>query len=205
MLHTKWARLALVGLIAAAVVSVAAFPAVGLAGLILNRITYIYNHPPAPLNIPPTAQITSVYANDGKTLITTFYDERRRDVSLAEIPTVMQQAMVAAEDTRFYQHGGVDLRSVLRAFVNNGQSGQAQQGASTLTMQYVRNVLKNDPGLSPQQRIDATADTPARKLQEARYAIALEKTMTIVSSFHGKSPCGARQPPHRSTTFLPRT
>ena len=148
ILHTKFARLALVGLIAAAVVAIAAFPAVGLSGLLLNRIAYIYNHPPTPLNIPQTAQITSVYANDGKTLITTFYDERRKDVSLSEIPPVMQQAMVAAEDTRFYQHGGVDLRSVLRAFVSNNQSGGAQQGASTLTMQYVRNVLKEDPNLS---------------------------------------------------------
>jgi membrane peptidoglycan carboxypeptidase len=175
MLHTKWARLALVGLISAAVVSVAAFPAVGLGGLILNRLTYIYNHPPAPLNIPPTAQITSVYANDGKTLITTFYDERRKDVSLSEIPPAMLQAMVAAEDTRFYQHGGVDLRSVVRAFVNNGQSGQAQQGASTLTMQYVRNVLKEDPNLTPQQRVDATADTAGRKIAEMRYAVDLDK------------------------------
>src|SRR5215468_114911 len=165
----------MVGLIAGAVVSVAAFPAVGLGGLILNRLTYIYNHPPAPLHIPQTAQITSVYANDGKTLITTFYDERRRDVTLAEIPKVMQQAMVAAEDTRYYQHGGVDLRSVLRAFVNNGQSGQAQQGASTLTMQYVRNVLKEDPNLSVQQRVDATADTAGRKIAEMRYAVALDK------------------------------
>jgi membrane peptidoglycan carboxypeptidase len=175
ILHTKWARLAWVGLIAAAVVSVAAFPAVGLGGLILNRLTYIYNHPPAPLHIPQTAQITSVYANDGKTLITTFYDERRRDVALSEIPAAMQQAMVAAEDTRFYQHGGVDLRSVLRAFVNNGQQGQAQQGASTLTMQYVRNVLKEDPSLTPQQRVDATSDTAGRKIAEMRYAVDLDK------------------------------
>jgi membrane peptidoglycan carboxypeptidase len=175
ILHTKFARLALVGLIAAAVVSVAAFPAVGLAGILLNRITYIYNHPPTPLNIPQTAQITSVYANDGKTLITTFYDERRKDVSLSEIPTVMQQAMVAAEDTRFYQHGGVDLRSVLRAFVNNSSSGSGQQGASTLTMQYLRNVLKEDPNLTIQQRVDATADTAGRKIAEMRYAVALDK------------------------------
>jgi membrane peptidoglycan carboxypeptidase len=175
ILHTKFARLALVGLIAAAVVSVAAFPAVGLAGLLLNRITYIYNHPPAPLNIPQTSQISSVYANDGKTLIATFYDERRKDVPLSQIPTVMQQAMVAAEDTRYYQHGGVDLRSVLRAFVNNSSSGSGQQGASTLTMQYVRNVLKEDPNLTVQQRVDATADTAGRKIAEMRYAVALDK------------------------------
>ena len=57
----------------------------------------------------------------------------------------MRQAIVAAEDTRFYQHGGVDLRGVLRALVSDARSGGAAQGASTLTMQYVRNVLKSDP------------------------------------------------------------
>jgi len=175
ILHTKGARLAMVGLIAGAVVAVVAFPAVGLGGVILKSITSFYNTPPSPLHIPQTAQITSVYANDGKTLITTFYDERRRDVSLAEIPKVMQQAMVAAEDTRYYQHGGVDLRSVVRAFVNNGQGGSAQQGASTLTMQYVRNVLKEDPTLTPQEHVDATADTAGRKIAEMRYAVDLDK------------------------------
>ena len=175
ILHTKGARLAMVGLIAGAVVAVVAFPAVGLGGVILKSITSFYNTPPSPLHIPQTAQITSVYANDGKTLITTFYDERRKDVSLAEIPKVMQQAMVAAEDTRYYQHGGVDLRSVLRAFVNNGQGGSAQQGASTLDMQYVRNVLKEDPNLTPQQHVDATADTAGRKIAEMRYAVDLDK------------------------------
>ena len=175
ILHTKGARLAMVGLIAGAVVAVVAFPAVGLGGVILKSITSFYNTPPSPLHIPQTAQITSVYANDGKTLITTFYDERRKDVSLAEIPKVMQQAMVAAEDTRYYQHGGVDLRSVVRAFVNNGQGGSAQQGASTLDMQYVRNVLKEDPTLTPQEHVDATADTAGRKIAEMRYAVDLDK------------------------------
>jgi membrane peptidoglycan carboxypeptidase len=86
--------------------------------------------------------------------------------------------MVAAEDTRFYQHGAVDLKSVLRALVSDGRSGQIQQGASTLTMQYVRNVLKNDPNLTPEQRAAATQDTPGRKIQEVRYGVTLEKSMT---------------------------
>jgi membrane peptidoglycan carboxypeptidase len=119
-----------------------------------------------------------VYASDGKTLITSFYDENRRDVTLDQVAPIMQQAIVAAEDVRFYQHGGVDLRAIVRAGFADANNGVAQQGASTLTMQYVRNVLKNDPNLTPQQRIDATEDTTARKLQEARYAIALEKTLS---------------------------
>lgn len=133
---------------------------------------------PPQLLAPPTAQVTRIYADDGKTLITTFYDEDRHDVALGQISTTMRNAIVAAEDTRFFEHGGVDARGVARAFVNDTQDGGAEQGASTLTMQVVRNVLKEDPNLTPQERIDATADTPARKLKEAEYAIELEHRLT---------------------------
>jgi membrane peptidoglycan carboxypeptidase len=133
---------------------------------------------PPQLLAPPVAQVTRIYADDGKTLITTFYDEDRHDVALTQISKTMQDAIVAAEDTRFFQHGGVDARGVARAFVSDSQAGGAEQGASTLTMQLVRNVLKEDPNLTPQERIDATADTPARKLKEAEYAIELEHRLT---------------------------
>ena len=133
---------------------------------------------PAQLLNPPTAQVTRVYANDGKTLITTFYDEDRHDVALGQIAGVMQQAIVAAEDVRYYQHGGVDLKGAVRALVTDAQSGQATQGASTLTMQVVRNVLKEDPTLTPAERAGATADTPARKLKEVQYAIELEQRLS---------------------------
>jgi membrane peptidoglycan carboxypeptidase len=72
----------------------------------------------------------------------------------------------------------VDLRSVLRAAVSDVTSGGAAQGASTLTMQYVRNVLKTDPNLTPEQRQAATQNSLQRKLQEMRYATALEKKLS---------------------------
>lgn len=133
---------------------------------------------PAQLITPPDAQATRIFANDGKTLITTFYDENRHDVGLADIAPVMQKAIVAAEDTRFFQHGGVDPKGVLRALVSDTSSGHAQQGASTLTMQYIRNVLKEDPNLTAAQQKSATADTLTRKLREAQYAIELEQVLT---------------------------
>ncbi len=171
----KASRLAVSGILAGAALAVFAFPAAGLYGLILNRVTNFYNTAPDALEIPQNAQITTVYANDGKTLITKFYDERRHDVALNQISPYMQEAIVASEDARFYKHGGVDLRSVIRAFVSNGRGDNAQQGASTLTMQYVRNVLKEDPNLSPQRRVDATANNAGRKITEMRYATALDK------------------------------
>ncbi|MCM4079615.1 transglycosylase domain-containing protein [Paractinoplanes hotanensis] len=133
---------------------------------------------PAPLLKPSAAQLTRVYANDGRTLITTFYDEDRHDVTLAQIAPVMQKAIVAAEDTRFYEHGGVDLKGVARALVSDARSGRAGQGASTLTMQLVRNVLKEDPSLTAAERAQATEDTPGRKLREIEYAVELESHLT---------------------------
>ena len=127
---------------------------------------------------PVTDQVTRVYAGDGKTLIATFYDEDRHDVTLGQIAPVMQKAIVAAEDVRFYEHGGVDPKGVLRALVADAGQGRAGQGASTLTMQLIRNALKNDPNLTPAQRAAATVDTPARKIREAEYAIQLEQRLS---------------------------
>ncbi|WP_338090789.1 transglycosylase domain-containing protein [Planosporangium thailandense] len=170
--------LLLCGVLSGAVLAAAAFPTAAFAGMIVNSAASWYVDLPSDLQTPPDEQTSYVYASDGKTLITTFYDQNRRDVGLSDIAPVMQQAIVAAEDTRFYQHGGVDVRSLLRAFVKDTASGQTAQGASTLTMQYVRNVLKNDPSLTPEQRAQATVDTPGRKIQEIRYAATLEKRLS---------------------------
>jgi membrane peptidoglycan carboxypeptidase len=183
-LTRRLGRFVLCSVVAGVLVAVAALPFALLAGTTLRAGSDVWEGLPTDLATPRPPQITYVYANDGKTLITAFYDENRREVPLDQIAPVMLQAVVAAEDSRFYEHGGVDAKSVLRALVSNSQ-GRAQQGASTLTMQYVRNVLKNDPGLSPQQRIDAAVDTPARKLREMRYAVALEKRLSKQDILNG--------------------
>jgi membrane peptidoglycan carboxypeptidase len=172
------ARLSGVLILIGALVGVAAIP----AGMALSSGARWADQQradlPAQLLSPSASQVTRIYANDAKTLITTFYDEDRHDVGLARIAPVMRQAIVAAEDTRFYDHGGVDLRGVVRALVKDGSSGTAAQGASTITMQLVRNTLKEDPTLTAAERADATADTPARKLREIQYAVELEQRLT---------------------------
>jgi membrane peptidoglycan carboxypeptidase len=159
-------------------VAAAALPLSAVIGLAAKAGSDAYEEMPTALETPTPAQTTFVYANDAKTLLTTFYDQNRRDVALADVAPVMQRAIVAAEDARFYEHGGVDIRGVLRAIVSDTRSGEAAQGASTLTMQYVRNVLTTDPSLSVKDRADALADTPGRKLREMHYATALEKVMS---------------------------
>jgi membrane peptidoglycan carboxypeptidase len=164
------------GLLAGVVVAAAAFPAVAMTGLAAKAGADAFDNLPSVLTVQQSPQVTYVYASDAKTLLTTFYDEYRRDIPINDVATVMKQAMVASEDTRFYLHNGVDIKGVARAFVNN-QSGGSQQGASTLTMQYVRQALEYS-ATDPQQIVDATADTPGRKLREMHYALALEKQLT---------------------------
>ncbi|WP_258378344.1 transglycosylase domain-containing protein, partial [Micromonospora endophytica] len=167
----------LTGVLAGLVLAVAALPGNLLLGFAAQAALREYAALPDALRTPATPQRSYLYANDGKTLITTFYDVNRTDVALAEIAPVMQQAIVAAEDRRFYDHGGVDLRGMLRALVSNVSSG-TEQGGSTLTMQYVRNVLKSDPNRTAEERAAATEQTVGRKLQEIRYAKALEQQLS---------------------------
>ncbi|MDG4828787.1 transglycosylase domain-containing protein [Solwaraspora sp. WMMD1047] len=168
--------LALTGLIAGVFMAAAALPSSLLVGFGIKAAAGEFEDLPAALRTPPIAQRSDLYANDGITLITSFYDENRVAVPMDAVAPVMRDAMVAAEDIRFYEHPGVDLRSVLRAFVANQRAGgEVRQGASTLTMQYVRNVLKSDPNLTEAERAAATVTSPGRKLREMRYAIAVER------------------------------
>lgn len=168
----------LAGVLAGLVLAVAALPGNLLFGLVTRSALGAYAALPDALRTPATPQRSYIYANDGKTLITTFYDVNRTDVPLSEIAPVMRQAIVAAEDRRFYDHGGADLRGLLRAVVANVTGGGTEQGGSTLTMQYVRNVLKTDPSRTAEERKAATDPTVGRKLQEIRYASALEKSLS---------------------------
>jgi membrane peptidoglycan carboxypeptidase len=171
------AALLLCGLLAGIVVAAAAFPAVAMSGLAAKAGADTFDKLPDQLDVLPAPQISYVYANDGKTLLAMLYDENRRDVPLSDVATAMQQAIVASEDARFYEHHGVDIKGVARAFVANQQTNGVNQGASTLTMQYVRQAISYS-ARTPQEVIDATEQTPARKLREMKYALALEKKLT---------------------------
>ena len=89
--------------------------------------------------------------------------------------------MIAVEDQRFYEHRGVDIQGLIRAQLENTASGSIQQGASTLTMQYVRNVLVT-AARTPEQVQAARERTTARKLQEIRYAVQLERELSRTRS-----------------------
>src|SRR5512139_432733 len=81
-----------------------------------------------------------ILSADGE-LLGEFGEERRALVKITEVPDVMKKAILAAEDDRFYEHGGVDYMGVLRAAISNFTAGGAKQGASTITMQVARNFF----------------------------------------------------------------
>ena len=163
---------------AALVVAGIALPGVLLAGAATTTVAHSVRSLPDGIDPTSPPQPSVLYAADGTTRIATFYSQYRKPVQLKQVSKVMQQAMVAAEDRRFYEHGAVDAKGVLRAAAANLRNGAVDQGASTLTMQYVRNVLKNDQNVSAAERKAATQDTLSRKLQEVRYAAELEHTMS---------------------------
>jgi penicillin-binding protein 1A len=116
------------------------------------------------------AESSKIYAGDG-TLITTLHGvENRTIISLTKIPQHFQDAVIAIEDERFYEHEGVDLRAVLRALVRNVSSGDVEEGGSTITQQYVKNTLIA-PG-------ETAAQTLRRKINEAALARQLEQKLT---------------------------
>ena len=104
-----------------------------------------------------------IYSADG-VLLGEFGEERRDFTPIAEIPKVMQQAVLAAEDARFYEHGGVDYKGVLRAGLANF-GGLGTQGASTITMQVAKNFYLS------------TEKTLTRKIYEALLALKIESKL----------------------------
>ena len=106
--------------------------------------------------------ITTVYADDGRK-IAEFYNERRIVVPLAEMPEALITAFIAAEDSRFYKHQGIDILSIIRAFMKNLEAGTIVQGGSTITQQVTKSFL-----LSPERSY-------TRKMKEAILAYRIEK------------------------------
>ena len=148
------------------------------ASTVTNEGVALFDDVPDDLKPGPLSQMSTVLAADGSRLAT-FYAQNRIVVPLDQVSQAMKDAIVSIEDERFYQHSGVDAEGVLRAVVNNATGG-AQQGASTLTQQYVKNVLIDQAQQDgdPFGIIEARKDSNARKIREMKYAIAIEKQMT---------------------------
>lgn len=156
-------------------------PVAAATSTVTNGGVEAFNDLPTELEPQPLAQASNIYAADGTTLLARLYSDNREVVPLDQISENLQHAAIAVEDRRFYTHGGIDPQGMARALVSNLRGGDDQrQGASTLTQQYVKNVLidlaKREDDLAAVQA--ASESTISRKLREAKLAIALEKRMT---------------------------
>ena len=163
---------AVAGLLTAGLV----MPFAGAAGLGVKQTTDQFEALPSQLTTTPNKVRSTMVDGEGNT-IATFFDENRIDLASDEIAPVMKQAIVAIEDSRFYQHGAIDLRGTLRALVRNQQAGGVSQGGSTITQQYVKLTLL-EGARSTADRKAAIEDTYGRKIQELRYAIAIEDSLS---------------------------
>jgi penicillin-binding protein 1A len=112
---------------------------------------------------PPT--VTRIFARDGR-LMGEFYAERRIEVPYSRLPRHLVLAFVAAEDSRFFEHPGVDLIGIVRAFFRNLEAGEIVQGGSTITQQLVKRIL-----LTSEKSF-------ARKVKEAVLAYRIENYLT---------------------------
>ena len=152
-----------------------AAPFVGATAALTKASAELFEELPSDFNVQQPSQISTLLAADG-TEITKFYAENRIVVPLNSISVNMQNAIVAVEDQRFYQHQGVDPTGMVRALVSNNAGG-SRQGASTLTQQYVRNTLIETGLKNEAHKLvrDATESTVARKLREMKFALSLEQ------------------------------
>jgi membrane peptidoglycan carboxypeptidase len=154
-----------------------ALPLVGGAAVAAKTAAQDFQALPSDLQAGTPAQASVVLASDG-TRIATFYDENRVAVPLSKVALVMKKAILAIEDVRFYDHGGVDLKGTLRALVSNSGGTASRQGGSTLTQQYVKNLLIQLSDGDPDKIAAARAPTIKRKVQELKYALEIEKRMS---------------------------
>ncbi|MEP6695833.1 MAG: penicillin-binding protein [Pseudonocardiales bacterium] len=166
---------ALLGIVSAFLV----FPVFGGAGLAAKAAAATFDSLPTDLKTPPLPQASTLQTADGK-YVASFYSENRITVTLAQVPPNVRNAVIAIEDSRFYEHRGVDTRGIIRAFIRNQQAGGDVQGASTLTQQYVKRVLLEQAVQAGNKAaaVAAVDKNKGRKLREIRYALALEDRLS---------------------------
>jgi membrane peptidoglycan carboxypeptidase len=171
---TALAKLAAMVAVAGVLVAAMLLPFVGGTGLVARNSSTLLDALPVELTDKTPSGNTRVLASDGS-VITEFFTNNRTPVTPDQISEVMKQAIVDIEDSRFYEHNGLDVQGTLRALAKNLAAGGVEEGGSTLTQQLVKQTLLQTAS-TPEEQQAATAQTVGRKLKEARLALALEQT-----------------------------
>ncbi len=152
--------------VAACLVALGLFPVFGGVGYAVKAVDSRLLTGKGTISIPQFPERSSIYSANKKLLATLYLNENRVYVTLDQIDHYAQQAVLDIEDHKFYQHGPIDVSSIIRAAIANIRAGKVVQGASTISQQLIKNTLTGG------------ADTFQRKFQEAQDAILLEKSYT---------------------------
>ncbi|TDQ02745.1 MULTISPECIES: transglycosylase domain-containing protein [unclassified Leifsonia] len=176
--------------VAGLLVTAAVTPAIAVTGMAANNSIGVFEGLPEYLNVDQLAQPTTIYAKNGDqdVPLATFYSQNRLPVAFDQISQAAKDAAIAGEDPRFYTHGGVDIQGTVRGVLST-VAGGGVQGGSSITQQYVKNVLLQKcealPVKSKEQKAkyqqcvdDSTGVSPDRKVKEMKYAIGIEKKYT---------------------------
>ena len=158
--------LGVITILTATFLALLSIPGVAIVAHAVGDVAHKFDAPLGPVSLPKADQRSVVLSKDGKVLATLAGAENRVVVSLKRIPLSVQQAVIAIEDAKFYEHHGVDPAGLLRALLFNVKSGGAYEGGSTITQQLIKNTLVGN-----EKSID-------RKVKEARLAVLLEKQMS---------------------------
>jgi membrane peptidoglycan carboxypeptidase len=165
-------------------------PALAVASVGTNSAVGVFNALPEFIEMGEQAQKNTLWAQntsdpaDGYTAIAEVYWQDREEISLEDMSPYLVAAAIAGEDRRFYDHVGVDVNSVVRAALGNVISGDIESGASTLTMQLVKNtyIQRSQYLPTPEEQQaayqEAIATSFERKLNEMKLAIGIEKRYT---------------------------
>ena len=166
-------------------------PALAVTGITASSTIGIFDSLPEYIEIGQQPEVNEIWATytgegnvGGKKLSATIYDQNRQEVPYDQISKFALDATVDGEDARFFEHGGVDVASVVRAAIGNVVAGGVEGGASTLSMQYVKNTYVQKALEEPTEEAQeaayakATAESFDRKLSEMKLAIGREKKYT---------------------------
>ncbi|TAL45116.1 MAG: PASTA domain-containing protein [Salinibacterium sp.] len=173
--------------IAGLLVTALVAPAIAVTGVAASSSIGLFDSLPEYIEVGHQAERNTLYAHstapgnvNGYVPIATIYDQNRQEVSYDDISIYAREAAIDGEDRRFFEHGGIDVPSLVRAGLSRGQGG----GASTLSMQLVKNIFVQQALEQPTEEArkraynEAVAATLDRKLKEMKLAIGLEKKYT---------------------------
>ncbi len=156
-------------------IAIGLLPVAAVFGLGLKSAAAGFESAPSGLLTPALPQQSTILAADGST-IATVYLRNRVAVPLKDVSVTMRHAIIATEDSRFYEHNGLDIRGTTRAVISNALGGRVQ-GGSTLTQQYVKNVLV-ETARNADEVQQAREKKLSRKIRELRLALSLERRLT---------------------------